>query len=60
MQRGTGRELAHGSDLWLTAEMEGWAEVGHQPLAGGGESRGPKGVRNSKLITQHSKLAERQ
>jgi hypothetical protein len=41
-----GRELAAGSDLWPTAEKEGWLGVGHWPLAGGGESRRPKGVRN--------------
>jgi hypothetical protein len=39
-----GRELAAGSDLWLTAEKVGRWQVGHQPLAGGGESRRPKGV----------------
>jgi len=42
-------ELAHGSDLWRTAEMEGWVEVGHPQLAGGGESRRPKGVSNSEI-----------
>jgi hypothetical protein len=41
-----GRQLAAGSDLWLTAETVGWWRVGHQPLAGGGESRRPKDVRN--------------
>ena len=41
-----GRELAAGSDLWLTAEKVGRWAVGHQPLAGGGESRRPKGVSN--------------
>ena len=41
-----GRELAAGSDLWLTAEKVGRWQVGHQPLAGGGESRRPKGISN--------------
>jgi hypothetical protein len=41
-----GCQLASGSDLWTTAEKEGWRGVGHWPLAGGGESRRPKGVRN--------------
>lgn len=41
-----GWELAPGSDLCLTAEMEGWYGVGHQPLADGGESRRPEGVSN--------------
>ena len=36
-----------GSEVWLTAEMVGWRKGGHQPLAGGGESRRPKGVSNS-------------
>ena len=47
-----GRELAAGSDLWLTAEKEGWWQVGHQPLAGGGESRRPKGVSNPRVWTK--------
>jgi hypothetical protein len=52
-----GRELAPGCDLWLTAEKEGWAGVGHQPLAGGGESRRPEGVSNSQLSTLNSQLS---
>jgi hypothetical protein len=33
-----GRKLAAGSDLWPTAEKEGWLEVGHwllEPRSGG-------------------------
>jgi hypothetical protein len=41
-----GRELAAGSDLWLTAEKVGRWQVGHQPLAGDGASRWPKAVSN--------------
>jgi hypothetical protein len=41
-----GRQLAAGSDLWPTAESAGWAVDGHRPLAGDGESRRPKAVRN--------------
>ena len=39
-------ELAPGSDPWPTAEKVGWKGVGHRPLAGGGESRRPKGASN--------------
>jgi hypothetical protein len=35
-------EPAAAGDLRLTAEMEGWVVVSHQPLAGGGWSRWPK------------------
>jgi hypothetical protein len=49
-----GWELAHGSDLWLTAEMEGWMEVGHQPLADRRESRRPQGVSNSSFLIPNS------
>jgi len=48
-----GRKLAAGSDLWLTAEKVGRRLVGHQPLAGGGESRRPKGVRNPRNERSH-------
>ena len=41
-----GCELAAGSDPQATAEKEGWAEVSHCLLAGGGESRRPKAVCN--------------
>ena len=50
---GEGRELAHGSDVWLTAEKEGWTEVGHQPRTGEVETqaakRRRKGVRKSEI-----------
>jgi hypothetical protein len=49
-----GRELAPGSDWWPKAEKVGWVEVGHRTLAGGGESRRPQGVSNSKLKTKNS------
>ena len=55
-----GRELAAGSDLWPTAEKEGWLGVGHWPLAGGGESRRPQGVSNPRNgRSQHRQAAER-
>jgi hypothetical protein len=55
-----GRQLAAGSDLWPTAEKEGWSGVGHWPLAGGGESRRPKGVSNPRYgRSHHHKAAER-
>ena len=40
-------ELAAGRDVQATAEKEGWAEVSHRLLAGGGESRRPRAVSNS-------------
>ncbi len=39
-------ELAAGSDVQAAAEKEGRAEVSHRLLAGGGESRRPKGASN--------------
>ena len=49
-----GRRLAARSDLWATAEMEGRVVVVHRPLAGGGESRRPKAVRNPSSKGIHS------
>ena len=47
------RELAAGSDPWTTAEKEGWEEVGHWPLAGGGESPRPLAASNGIGIERH-------
>jgi hypothetical protein len=41
-----GPKLAAGSGLWPTAEMEGWREDGHRPLAGGGEAPAPEAPSN--------------